>query len=377
MNNFMETMPGEVYWAASDIGWIVGHSYIVYAPLLQGSATVLFEGKPVRMPDAGVFWRVIEEHQVNSLFTAPTALRAIRREDQNCDLVKDYNMSSLRNVFLAGERCDPATSNFFQQALGVRIVDNWWQTETGHSICGLQYDDVGSKAGSTSLPLPGYNVSVRLTDGSHATFPNQPGDLVVKLPLPPGNFPTLYKDDKGYLAKYMSKYPGYYETGDSGVIDKDGYVTVLERTDDVMNVAAHRLSCGTMEAVIKAHPDINDCAVVGVSDELKGEVPLALIVLQDGVDLPVDDILVEVNQKVRADIGAIATLAAVGIVEDLPKTRSGKVLRKNIRGIAGGKDVAVPGTIDRYEAIDVVTATLKELGYPKINPSPVTEVGST
>jgi len=365
MPNFMVTGPGETYWAASDIGWVVGHSYIVYAPLLGGCASVLYEGKPVGTPDAGAYWRVIEEHKVCGFFVAPTGLRAVRQKDPLGELIQKYDTTSLRRFFVAGERCDPETSNFYADALAVPVFDNWWQTETGYPICGFQDDAIGRKAGSTSLPMPGFDVTVRDETGCLVTEPDVPGPLVIRLPLPPGCFTTLWSNDMGYVQSYLAAYEGYYATGDAGTIDGDGYVTVLERTDDVMNVAAHRLSCGTLEASIKEHPDVNDCAVVGVADEIKGQMPIALVVLMDGVERAHVDILSELEVKVRHDVGPIASLAACGVVDQLPKTRSGKVLRKNIRCLANGMATRVPGTIENPQGLDVVTQKLRDLGYPK------------
>jgi len=365
MSNFMNTFPGETYWAASDIGWVVGHSYIVYGPLLQGCATVLYEGKPVGTPDAGAYWRVIQEHRVRSFFVAPTGLRAVRQKDPKLELIRGYDVSCLRNLFVAGERCDPETSRTFASALGVTVIDNWWQTETGSPICGYQDDAVGRKDGSTSLPMPGYDIAVCDEEGKAVTEPNVPGPLVVRLPLPPGTFPTLWNNDEGYKKSYMSTFEGCYATGDAGTIDADGYVTVLERTDDVINVAAHRLSCGALEASIKEHADVNDCAVVGAHDAIKGQVPVALVVLMDGVQRAHSEVTQDLIAKVRKDVGAIATPAAVGIVEQLPKTRSGKVLRKNIRGLADGKPVPVPGTIENPAAVEVVAGKLRDLGFPR------------
>jgi len=283
MTNYMRTNPGEVYWAASDVGWVVGHSYIVYGPLLHGCTTVLFEGKPVGTPDAGTFWRVISQHKVRGFFTAPTALRAIRKEDPNLALVKQHDLSLLRGLFVAGERCDPTTSKLYSEALGVDVLDNWWQTETGWPISGFLDDKIGSQPGSCSLPMPGYDLQV-LDDAGMQVPRGTVGTLAMKLPLPPSCFPTLWRDDAGYIETYLSLFPGYYASGDAGFIDENGYITVLERTDDVINVAAHRLSTGAIEAVIKAQEGVVDCAVVGVQDDLKGQVPIALVVLtSDGV----------------------------------------------------------------------------------------------
>lgn len=370
MDTFMSTFPGETYWAASDVGWVVGHSYIVYGPLLQGCSTVLYEGKPVGCPEAGsgAFWRVIEEYKVKSFFVAPTGLRVVRQKDPQLDLLQKYDTSSLENLFVAGERCDPDTSRFFASKLGVGTYDNWWQTETGSPICGFQDDAVGRKDGSTSLPMPGYALSVvAAEDGSGD---GHGGALVAKLPLPPGTFPTLWNDAARYKQAYFSSHAGYYTSGDVGVIDDDGYVTVLERDDDVMNVAGHRLSSGTIEAAIKAHEAVNDCAVVGAADPIKGQVPLAMVVLMESVETPLEEVKKELNTKVRAECGGIATLAAVGFVDQLPKTRSGKVLRKNIRGLADGKPYPVPGTIENPAAMQVIEDTLKSLGLPKRETSP-------
>lgn len=365
MPNFMKTGPGETFWAASDVGWVVGHSYIVYAPLLQGCTTVLYEGKPVGTPDAGAFWRVIQDHKVRGFFTAPTALRAIRKEDPNLELMKKYDLSGLRAFFVAGERCDPATCKAYSSALGFDVIDNWWQTETGWPICGFQDDEIGMKSGSCSLPFPGYNLVVM--DDNGAVQPRGTvGTLAVKLPLPPSCFPTLWNNDKGFVEGYMELFPGYYASGDAGVIDEDGYVTVLERTDDVINVAAHRLSTGRIEAVVKACPGVSDAAVVGAQDQQKGQVPLALVVLNAEGTSKEKETLDGIRAAVRAEIGAIASLQGLAAVEQLPKTRSGKVLRKNIRGIADGKPVAVPGTIENPQALDICAAALLTIGYPKL-----------
>lgn len=361
MENVMQTRPGEAYWAASDVGWVVGHSYIVYAPLLGGCTTVLYEGKPVGTPDAGAFWRVAAEHKVKAMFTAPTALRAIRKEDPTHAL--GCAMPDLRALFVAGERCDPNTSQHFADALGVRVYDNWWQTETGWPICGLQDESLGTRPGSVSLPVPGYDVRVMGDDGTQQPV-GQPGSLVVRAPLPPGTFCGLHNDEKRFL-EYFDENPGFYTTGDAGVIDEDGYVTVLERTDDVINVAAHRLSSGQIEAVIKSHPGVNDCAVVGAADPVKGQVPLAFVVLAGASgDADGDAVLKEVGEMVRDQVGPIATLRKSVEVAALPKTRSGKVLRKNIRAMVDGVDMAVPGTIEDLATIDVVAEAIQSIGYP-------------
>jgi len=360
MENLMKTNENQTYWAASDVGWVVGHSYIVYGPLLNGSSTILFEGKPVGTPDAGEFWRVIEKHRVHGLFTAPTALRAIRKEDPEAEHCAKYDLSSLQNLFVAGERCDPTTSSFYSEALNVNVVDNWWQTETGWCICGIQDKTIGARPGSASLPLPGYDVQV-LDEKGNPISEGSPGALAVKLPLPPGSFVGLYNDNERY-EKYFSEYPGYYNTGDAGVIDQDGYVTILERTDDVINVAAHRLSSGQIEAAIKAHPKVNDAAVIGAADTLKGQIPMAFVVpaCEEMKEKDLDTLEQEIRLKVRAEVGPIASLKSVIVVPVLPKTRSGKVLRKNIRGIVDDVKVSVPGTIEDLSALDVIVEAVEQ-----------------
>jgi propionyl-CoA synthetase len=364
MREYMRTEPGEVYWAASDVGWVVGHSYIVYGPLLHGCSTVLYEGKPVGTPDAGAIWRVIAEHRVRAFFTAPTALRAVRKEDPSLELLKSYDVSCLRALFVAGERCDPTTSEAYAAALGVDVLDNYWQTETGWPICGFQDTAVGAVPGSCGLPFPGYRLEV-LDEHGAALGPNEPGALVVRLPLPPSCFPTLWENDAGFEAEYLNQHSGYYTTGDAGVIDGDGYVSVLERMDDVINVAAHRLSAGNIEAVVKAQAGVADAAVVGAADDFKGQVPLAVVVLAASAAAGDEAALIKAIQAaVRSEVSPVAALAGVCFVEQLPKTRSGKVLRKNIRGLADGKEVAVPGTIDNPEAFALVAAALATIGYP-------------
>jgi propionyl-CoA synthetase len=357
--------PGDVMFTASDVGWVVGHSYIVYGPLFAGATTVLYEGKPVGTPDAGAFWRVIAEHQVNVVFTAPTAFRAIRRQDPDADLLKPYDLASLRTLFLAGERLDPDTYAWAGEKLGVPVVDNWWQTETGWPICasprGLRSDDgspLAIKPGSPSVPMPGYDVQV--LDPAGAPVPaGVEGAICVRLPLPPGTLPTLWQDDERYVASYLSAYPGWYLTGDGGYIDEDGYVFVMGRTDDVINVAGHRLSTGSMEAVLAAHPAVAECAVVGVADSLKGQVPRGFVVLRLGVDTDPDELVAELVASVRAEIGAIAALREVDIVAALPKTRSGKILRKTMREIADGLTPVIPGTIEDASVLDRLTPVLR------------------
>jgi propionyl-CoA synthetase len=356
--------PGDVFWAASDVGWVVGHSYIVYAPLLAGCTTILYEGKPVGTPDAGAFWRVISQHRVNALFTAPTAFRAIKREDPAGALVKDYDLASLRTLFLAGERCDPDTVHWAEEKLRVPVIDHWWQTETGWPIVancrGLTPLPV--KAGSASVPVPGYDV--RVLDASGAQVPaGQIGNIVIRLPLPPGTLPTLWQNDEGYRESYLSRYPGYYLTGDAGFIDGDGYVWVMSRIDDVINVAGHRLSTGAMEEVLAGHPDVAECAVIGVADSLKGQLPLGLVVLKAGVSRPHAQLLQELVDRVREHIGAVAAFRHVAIVARLPKTRSGKVLRSTMRAIADSSEYTVPPTIDDPRTLEEIAVALRALGY--------------
>jgi len=358
--------PGEVYWAASDIGWVVGHSYILYGPLLKGCTTILYEGKPVGTPDPGAFWRVISQHRVRVLFTAPTAFRAIKREDPNCDYLKKYDLGGFRALFLAGERCDPDTLRWAEQHLGVPVIDHWWQTETAWAIAGncLGLCHLPVKPGSPTKPAPGYDVRV-LDEGGQPVPRGQIGSLVIKLPLPPGCLPTLWNNDQGFVDSYLSAYPGYYLTGDAGMFDEDGYVYIMARTDDIINVAGHRLSTGGMEEVLAAHPDVAECAVIGVNDALKGEVPLGLVVLKAGVRRPKEQIVNELIQAVREKIGPVASFKLATIVQRLPKTRSGKVLRGTMKKIADGAPYQVPATIDDPAILDEIAAALAELNYPK------------
>lgn len=339
--------PGDVYWAGSDIGWVVGHSYIVYAPLLLGATTVMYEGKPVRTPDAGAFWRVIEEYGVNVLFTAPTAFRAVRKEDPEGELLRQYDISSLRTLFLAGERLDPPTLAWLEGLLPVPIVDHWWQTETGWPMVGrpMGIEAMPGKSGSAGVPIPGWNVQVLREDATLAD-PDERGAIVVKLPLPPGALVTLWRNEPRFRAAYTDPWPGYYHTADGGFIDQDGYVTILGRTDDVINVAGHRLSTGEMEAVVGGHAAIAECAVFGIADELKGQIPLGLVVLKDGQDVPEDTLEHELVQRVRHEIGPIACFRRAVVVDRLPKTRSGKILRRTLRELAETGQAAVPPTID-------------------------------
>ena len=360
MDNVYGIAPGDVWWAASDVGWVVGHSYIVYAPLLAGATTVLYEGKPVGTPDAGAFWRVVSDHRVNALFTAPTALRAIKKEDPSGTFVGDFDLSSLRTLFLAGERLDPDTYSWASSLLGVPVVDNWWQTETGWPICSspLGLEALPLKPGSPSVPVPGYDV--RILDESGAEVPaGQDGAICVKLPLPPGTLPTLWNDDERYVASYLARYPGYYLSGDGGYVDEDGYVFVMGRTDDVINVAGHRLSTGSMEAVLAQHPAVAECAVIGVADSLKGQLPRGFVVLKAGVSVPEAELAAELVELVREQIGPVAAFRTVSVVPALPKTRSGKILRRTMREIADGGTPAVPSTIEDASVLDKITPALR------------------
>ncbi|HEY2225202.1 propionyl-CoA synthetase [Actinomycetospora sp.] len=353
--------PGEVMFTASDVGWVVGHSYIVYAPLLTGATTVMYEGKPVGTPDAGAFWRVIQEHRVKALFTAPTAFRGIKKEDPDATLLADYDISSLQTLFLAGERLDPETWHWASEKLGVPVVDHWWQTETGWSIAanlrGLEPLEL--KAGSPSVPVPGYQVEILDVDGSKLPA-GEEGAIVIKLPMPPGCLQTLWEDDERFRESYMSRYDGYYLTGDGGYLDEDGYVFVMGRTDDVINVAGHRLSTGSMEEVLAGHPDVAECAVIGVADSLKGQVPRGLVVLKAGVTRGEAEIGPELVALVRDEVGAVASFKDVAVVPALPKTRSGKVLRKTMRQIADGQDAMVPSTIDDATVLDTLRPVLQK-----------------
>ena len=366
MPHIYDMQPGEVYWAASDIGWVVGHSYIVYAPLLAGCTTVLFEGKPIGTPDAGVFWRVIQDHKVKVLFTAPTAFRAIKRADPNGEFLKKYDVSSLKYLFLAGERADPDTIIWAQDKLKVPVIDHWWQTETGWSICanpaGIELLPV--KLGSPSVPMPGFAIDI-LDDNGQVLAANELGAIAVKLPLPPSCLPTIWGADAAFIDKYLSTFPGYYETGDAGYKDEDGYLYIMARTDDVINVAGHRLSTGQLEEVLADHPDVAECAVIGVADQLKGQLPLGLICLYPNCDKPVDQVCAEAIDLVKTRVGRVSAFNLVVAVDRLPKTRSGKVLRGTMAKIADGVEWAMPATIDDPVVLDEITAALGRLGYPK------------
>ena len=358
MRNIYGVGPGEVFWAASDVGWVVGHSYIVYGPLLAGATTVLYEGKPVGTPDPGAFWRVVAEYGVKALFSAPTALRAIRKEDPTGSHIGRYDLSSLRYLFQAGERLDPDTYAWASQVLGIPVIDHWWQTETGWAIAanpvGLQ--QLPLKAGSPTVPMPGYDVQVLHPDGSGCQ-PGEEGAICIRLPLPPGTLPTLWEDDERFETSYLCEHPGYYLTGDGGHLDEDGYLFVMGRIDDVINVAGHRLSTGSIEAVLAAHPSVAECAVIGVADEIKGQVPRGLVVLKSGA--AADGLAGELVAAVRHSIGAVACFTTVDVVPALPKTRSGKILRKTMRGIADGRDEPVPSTIEDPGVLDALRPILR------------------
>jgi propionyl-CoA synthetase len=367
MKNIYNVDKGDVYWAASDVGWVVGHSYIVYGPLLRGCTTILYEGKPVMTPDAGAFWRVISQHKVRTLFTAPTAFRAIKQQDPTASLVKDYDLSGYYALFLAGERLDPDTLKWAENHLKVPVIDHWWQTETGWAIAGncLGLHHFPVKEGSPTKPAPGWNLKALDPETKEVLPAGQIGALVVKLPLPPGTLPTLWNNDDGFLKAYMEEFPGYYKTADAGFIDGDGYVFVMARTDDIINVAGHRLSTGGMEEVLADHPDVAECAVLGVEDELKGQVPVGFMVLNAGVDRSHDEIIKEVVQMVRDRIGPVASFKKAVVVNRLPKTRSGKILRGTIQKIADNKQWNMPATIDDPVILDEMTEALETIGLGK------------
>ena len=364
MKNVYAVEPGEVYWAASDVGWAVGHSYLVYGPLFQGCTSVLYEGKPVGTPDPGAFWRVISQHGVSVLFTAPTVFRAIKREDPNGDSIRRYDLSRFRMLFLAGERCDPDTLLWAQEQLNVAVIDHWWQTETGWPIgancVGLGMFSV--KPGSCTKAVPGYDVGVLDEHGKEVPV-GQTGSIVIKLPLPPGCLPTLWNNDSGYQESYLSAYPGYYLTADAGYRDEDGYLWIMSRTDDIINVAGHRLSTGAIEEVLASHVDVAECAVVGARDQLKGEIPVGFMVLKAGVERAHHTIIQELIQMVREKIGPVASFKVATIVKRLPKTRSGKILRGTMKKIADGVDYQTPATIDDPVILDEITQALASLGY--------------
>ena len=366
MKNIYDMNPGEVYWAASDVGWVVGHSYIVYAPLFNGNTTIVFEGKPVGTPDPGVFWRIISDYQVKVLFTAPTAFRAIKREDPDGEYIAKYDISSLKYLFLAGERTDPDTLDWARQQLNVPVVDHWWQTETGSAICSncVGIEQLPIKDGSPTRPVPGWQLKA-VDDSGRSVETGDIGALVTKLPLPPGTFPTLWNARDRFFESYLSNFPGHYETGDAGYIDEDGYVFVMSRTDDVINVAGHRLSTGAIEEVLASHPEVAECAVLGVNDDLKGELPLGCLVLNAGVDRNPSDIVSESVQLVRDSIGPVAAFKLAIVVDRLPKTRSGKILRATMKKIADNTPWKMPATIDDPVILDEIAAAFASIGYPK------------
>ncbi|MEM9139729.1 MAG: propionyl-CoA synthetase [Pseudomonadota bacterium] len=365
MKNLYGVDPGEVFWAASDVGWVVGHSYICYGPLLAGNTAIIFEGKPVGTPDAGTFWRVMSEHKVASFFTAPTAFRAIKRDDPAGDFVKKYDLSALRLLFLAGERADPDTIKWAEVQTGIPVIDHWWQTETGWAIAGnpAGVEVLPVKYGSSSVPMPGYDVQV-LDEGGNPVAPGTLGSIAIKLPLPPGCLPTLWGADERFVKSYMTTFPGYYDTSDAGVIDEDGYIHIMARTDDVINVAGHRLSTGAMEEVLAAHPDVGECAVIGVADQLKGQLPMGFLCLNAGCNRPHEEIVKESVQRVRDEIGPVAAFKLATVVDRLPKTRSGKILRATMSKIADGEDYKMPATIDDPIILDEIAEALGRIGYP-------------
>ena len=364
MKHIYGVEPGEVYWAASDIGWVVGHSYIIYGPLLHGNTTILYEGKPIGTPDAGAFWRVAAEHGVAAMFTAPTAFRAIRQQDPNGEFIGKYDLSKLRTLFLAGERCDPDTLHWAEDKLGIPVIDHWWQTETGWSIAancvGIELAPV--KAGSVGRPAPGWEVRALDAKGRDVA-PGDVGAIACKLPLPPGSLPGLWNAEARFRKSYLETFPGYYETGDAGFIDEDGYIFVMSRTDDVINVAGHRLSTGAIEEVLASHPDVAECAVIGAADQLKGQLPVGFLVLKAGVDRNHEDIVAEVVKLVRERVGPVAVFKKATVVARLPKTRSGKVLRATMRKIADGEEYKVPATIEDPKVLDEMRAALQTIGY--------------
>ena len=366
MKNFYNVDPGEVFWAASDIGWIVGHSYICYAPLIHGNTTLVFEGKPVGTPDAGTFWRVISEHKVSNFFTAPTAFRAIKRMDPKGELKKKYDLSNLRALFLAGERADPDTVNWAENLLQIPIIDHWWQTETGYVIAGnpLGIEKLPIKVGSPTVPMPGFDIKVLDRSGSELPA-GQLGSIAIKLPLPPGTLPTLWNAQDRFESSYLNTFPGYYETGDAGIIDDDGYIYIMARTDDVINVAGHRLSTGAIEEVLANHPDVAECAAIGVSDNLKGQLPVGFLCLTAGVDRDHMIIETECVEMVRKQIGPVAAFKNALVVDRLPKTRSGKILRGTMVKIANNEEFKLPATIDDPVILQEIKDALIKIGYAK------------
>ena len=365
MKNIYNVEAGDVFWAASDVGWVVGHSYICYAPLTAGCTTIVFEGKPVGTPDAGTFWRVIADHKVKSFFTAPTAFRAIKREDPKGELIRNYDISSLQALFLAGERADPDTIKWAQACLKVPVIDHWWQTETAWAIAAnpLGIEQLPVKIGSPSVAMPGYEVQI-LDEGGHPVKPGTLGAIAVKLPLPPGTLPTLWNAEDRFRKSYLSHFPGYYETGDAGYVDEDGYLYIMARTDDVINVAGHRLSTGAMEEVLASHPDVAECAVIGVTDQLKGQMPVGFLCLNSGANRDHDEVVKECVKLVRDQIGPVAAFKLACVVDRLPKTRSGKILRGTMVKIADGESYKMPATIDDPDVLDEISVALGGIGYP-------------
>lgn len=365
MKNLYNVQQGDVFWAASDVGWVVGHSYICYGPLLAGCTTLVFEGKPVGTPDPGTFWRVIQDHAVKVLFTAPTALRAIKREDPGAEYVKKYDLSSLQALFLAGERADPDTINWAQTHLQKPVIDHWWQTETGWAIAAnpLGIEQLPIKPGSPAVPMPGYDIDI-LDDAGHPVEAGTLGAIAIKMPLPPGTLPTLWNAQERFCNSYLNTFPGYYETGDAGMKDDDGYVYIMARTDDVINVAGHRLSTGAMEEVLASHPDIAECAVIGIGDALKGQSPLGLVCLNAGADRTEEDIQAECVKLVRQEIGPVAAFKHCIVIDALPKTRSGKILRGTMVAIADGTEWKMPATIDDATVLDAIADRIAGLGHP-------------
>ncbi|MCB5198662.1 propionyl-CoA synthetase [Loktanella sp. TSTF-M6] len=364
MKNFYNVDPGDVFWAASDVGWVVGHSYICYAPLIHGNTTVVFEGKPVGTPDAGTFWRVIQDHKVRSFFTAPTAFRAIKREDPEGLLIKDYDISSLRALYLAGERADPDTIIWAQNVMQVPVYDHWWQTESGFPMVGnpAGIEALPVKIGSPTVAMPGYDIRILADDGSEMPA-GELGSIAIKLPLPPGTLPTLWQAEDRFVKSYLTTFPGYYETGDAGLLDAEGYLYVMARTDDVINVAGHRLSTGAMEEILANHPDVAECAVIGVSDALKGQLPMGFVCTNSGTSRSDDEIVADCIRMVRESIGPVAAFKLVAVVNRLPKTRSGKILRRTMVSIADNTDFKMPATIDDPAILDEIRDSLRPLGY--------------
>lgn len=366
MKNIYNVDPGDVFWAASDVGWVVGHSYIAYAPLIHGNTTIVFEGKPIGTPDAGTFWRVISEHNVKSFFTAPTAFRAVKREDPAGEFITKYDLSCLKAVYLAGERADPDTIMWAQEHLNVPVVDHWWQTETGFAIAAnpLGIEELPTKLGSPSVPMPGFDVQV-LDEGGHSVAAGELGAIVIKLPLPPGTLPNLWNAPDRFQKSYLDHFPGFYETGDAGMIDEDGYLYIMARTDDVINVAGHRLSTGGMEEVLSSHPDVAECAVIGVADQLKGQMPMGFLCLNANTNRDHGDVVKEVIKLVREKIGPVAAFKFAVVVDRLPKTRSGKILRATMVNIADSTPYKMPATIEDPSVLDEIKTALQTLGYAK------------